>query len=166
MSTSPSKILETWIDKYNAKEENGIPVDYKATRAARVYDLYVRQGLDMYAIWSETCKEIGINPWLSIRMNDVHFNMEQTVLVKSSQVEKYSKEWISAHRTPMAYFDKKTEYTMEIQKLYPECKDYIWGGEKLKIKYGKQTNKTPCAESWELSFHKDGLTQLANGTDC
>ena len=52
---------------------------------------------------------------------------------------------------------------MKILKLYPECKDYIWGGEKLKTKYGKQTDKTPCAESWELSFHKDGLTHLENG---
>ena len=50
-----------------------------------------------------------------------------------------------------------------IYKLFPECKDYVWGGEKLKTEYGKQTDKTPCAESWELSFHKDGLTRLANG---
>lgn len=53
---------------------------------------------------------------------------------------------------------------MKIQKLYPECKNYIWGGEKLKTKYGKSTDKTPCAESWELSFHKDGLTRLLDGT--
>ena len=52
---------------------------------------------------------------------------------------------------------------MEIQKLSPECKDYIWGGNKLKEKYGKQTDKAPCAESWELSFHKDGPTRLENG---
>ena len=52
---------------------------------------------------------------------------------------------------------------MKISKLYPECKDYLWGGEKLKTKYGKQTDKSPCAESWELSFHKDGLTRLFNG---
>lgn len=52
---------------------------------------------------------------------------------------------------------------MKISKLYPECKDYLWGGEKLKTKYGKQTDKSPCAESWELSFHKDGLTRLADG---
>ena len=52
---------------------------------------------------------------------------------------------------------------MKIEKLYPECKDYIWGGEKLKTKYNKQTDKTPCAESWELSFHQDGLTKILNG---
>ena len=52
---------------------------------------------------------------------------------------------------------------MKIEKLYPVCKDYIWGGEKLKEKYGKKTTLSPCAESWELSFHKDGLTRLTNG---
>lgn len=36
---------------------------------------------------------------------------------------------------------------MEIVKLTPECKDYLWGGEKLKTSYGKKTDKTPCAES-------------------
>ena len=51
---------------------------------------------------------------------------------------------------------------MKISKLYPECKDYLWGGEKLKTKYGKQTDKTPCTESWELSFPKDGLMRLSN----
>jgi mannose-6-phosphate isomerase len=52
---------------------------------------------------------------------------------------------------------------MKIEKLYPAYKDYVWGGEKLKEKYGKQTDLTPCAESWELSFHKDGPTRLSDG---
>ena len=52
---------------------------------------------------------------------------------------------------------------MEIVKLYPECKDNIWGGVKLKEKYHKQTDKYTVAESWELSFHKDGPTRLENG---
>ena len=52
---------------------------------------------------------------------------------------------------------------MEIVKLVPECKDNIWGGVKLKEKYGKQTDKSLVAESWELSFHKDGPTRLENG---
>ena len=52
---------------------------------------------------------------------------------------------------------------MKIEKLFPECKDYLWGGEKLKEKYGKITDKSPCAESWELSFHKDGPSRLSDG---
>ncbi len=52
---------------------------------------------------------------------------------------------------------------MKIEKLYPEYKDNLWGGVKLREKYGKQTDKTPVAESWELSFHKDGKTRIADG---
>ena len=52
---------------------------------------------------------------------------------------------------------------MNIQKLYPVCKDYLWGGQKLTEKYGKLTDCTPCAESWELSFHKDGKTCIEGG---
>ena len=52
---------------------------------------------------------------------------------------------------------------MKIQKLIPACKDYLWGGVKLKEKYGKECPFEPCAESWELSFHADGKTTLKNG---
>ena len=52
---------------------------------------------------------------------------------------------------------------MEILKLVPECKDNLWGGMKLKEKYGKKTDKSPVAESWELSFHKDGPTKTESG---
>lgn len=52
---------------------------------------------------------------------------------------------------------------MNIQKLIPVCKDYLWGGNKLKEKYGKECSFEPCAESWELSFHSDGKTMLENG---
>ena len=52
---------------------------------------------------------------------------------------------------------------MRIEKLSPAFKDYIWGGVKLKEKFGKRTDCTPCAESWELSFHRDGETRLSDG---
>ena len=44
---------------------------------------------------------------------------------------------------------------MQIFKLFPECKDNIWGGTKLKDKYGKTSDKSIVAESWDLSYHKD-----------
>ena len=50
----------------------------------------------------------------------------------------------------------------KIIKLTPAIKDYVWGGEKLK-KYGKHAD-TNIAETWELSFHKDGLCLDENGT--
>ena len=51
---------------------------------------------------------------------------------------------------------------MEILKLVPSVKDLIWGGNKLRD-YGKISAADNIAESWELSFHKDGLTTLENG---
>lgn len=41
-------------------------------------------------------------------------------------------------------------------KLTPSCKDYIWGGNKLKTDFGKKFDGTPLAETWELSCHPDG----------
>ncbi len=48
-------------------------------------------------------------------------------------------------------------------KLSPVFKDYIWGGERLKTIYNKQTDMSPVAESWELSCHKDGNSTVASG---
>ncbi len=48
-------------------------------------------------------------------------------------------------------------------KLNPAFKDYLWGGEKLRSVYGKQTGLSPLAESWELSCHPDGLTTILGG---
>ena len=53
---------------------------------------------------------------------------------------------------------------MDIVKLIPAYKSIIWGGNKLKTEYGKDTDLSPLAETWELSFHKDGKSLLGNGT--
>ena len=45
-------------------------------------------------------------------------------------------------------------------KLQPIFKDYLWGGNKLKSEYNKQTDIEPLAESWELSCHENGLSRL------
>jgi len=52
---------------------------------------------------------------------------------------------------------------MKPLKLTPAFKDYIWGGTQLKTKYGKKTDISPVAESWELSCHKDGLSTIGGG---
>ena len=48
--------------------------------------------------------------------------------------------------------------------LSPAFKDYLWGGERLKTEYHKQTDLTPLAESWELSCHPDGNSRVKNGS--
>ena len=48
-------------------------------------------------------------------------------------------------------------------KLTPAFKDYLWGGERLKTEFHKNTDLTPLAESWELSAHKDGQSVVTEG---
>lgn len=53
---------------------------------------------------------------------------------------------------------------MEIMKLIPTGKDYLWGGTRLRDEYGKKIDLTPLAETWECSVHPDGPSYVANGT--
>lgn len=55
------------------------------------------------------------------------------------------------------------EVNMKNLKLIPECKDNIWGGTKLKERYGKTSDSNIVAETWELSYHKDGPSRLEDG---
>ena len=53
---------------------------------------------------------------------------------------------------------------MKTFKLTPSCKDYLWGGEKLREEYGIQSDLYPLSEAWMLSCHPDGPSYLADGT--
>ena len=50
-----------------------------------------------------------------------------------------------------------------IWRLEPAYKDYLWGGEKLKKEYNKNSPYEITAESWELSCHKNGMTRISGG---
>lgn len=52
---------------------------------------------------------------------------------------------------------------MSIIKLTAPCKDYIWGGNRLREEYGKKLDSDKIAESWELSCHKDGQSVVCGG---
>ena len=53
---------------------------------------------------------------------------------------------------------------MEIMKLIPTGKDYLWGGTRLREEYGKKIDLTPLAETWECSVHPDGPSYIVNGS--
>ena len=54
---------------------------------------------------------------------------------------------------------------LEIMKLSPAGKDYLWGGTRLKEEYGKDIDLDPLAETWECSVHPDGLSTVRTGTN-
>lgn len=54
---------------------------------------------------------------------------------------------------------------MPVLKLRPSCKDYLWGGEKLRTDFGIDSDLTPLAEAWVLSCHPDGPSYIMGGPD-
>lgn len=78
-ATFPS---ETWTDlaeKYLQREENGQRVNYSKDPTAKLaYNHFIKNGLDYIKTWCETFPTIGINPWISFRMNDIHDHGEKT----------------------------------------------------------------------------------------
>ena len=53
---------------------------------------------------------------------------------------------------------------MAILKLTPSCKDYLWGGSRLRTDFGIKSDLEPLAEAWVLSCHPDGPSYLPDGT--
>lgn len=52
---------------------------------------------------------------------------------------------------------------MEILKLNPVFKDYIWGGTRLRDDFGLKTDINPVAEGWMLACHRDGMNTIDGG---
>lgn len=52
---------------------------------------------------------------------------------------------------------------MSVLKLKPACKDYLWGGERLRDEYHISFAGHPLAEAWVLSGHPDGPSVIENG---
>lgn len=45
----------------------------------------------------------------------------------------------------------------------PVYRDYLWGGERIAENFGRAGTPVPCAESWEVSAHPDGMSVIENG---
>ncbi len=83
-ATYPSKVWTSISDKYKQKTENGIPVDYSSNSTAKnAYNHFIAKKLDYIDILCDTFPEVGINPWISFRMNDLHGHTDKTSVLLS-----------------------------------------------------------------------------------
>ncbi len=70
--------------KYLQKQENGYAVDYSGMdRLRKLYNCYAKYNVDAVQIFIDCMHKLGIRPWLSFRMNDVHYNEEKTAPIRS-----------------------------------------------------------------------------------
>ncbi len=115
-SVYPSESITSYLDKYYQKVENGYEVDYTNDPFAKgSHYIYETLATDFLGTFIETFRDIGINPWLSFRMNDVH---EQAQYVTSPlftefyhnhpEVRRYT------HHAYGGYQAKSLDYTHDI----------------------------------------------------
>ena len=85
----PNKAFQFRGDKYLQKSENGVPVDYSGGVSGELahleglYKCFYEYGIDVPRIFVEIMGELGIRPWLTLRMNDAHFGLEKTNFLRA-----------------------------------------------------------------------------------
>jgi hypothetical protein len=88
----PSKVWETYWDGYLPHAAEGEPWfagrpkewferlgrDWERQLRAMIHTAWQlhHDGLDLYAVWIERCRQRNLSPWLSVRMNDVHYTLD------------------------------------------------------------------------------------------
>ncbi|MGI5869141.1 MAG: type I phosphomannose isomerase catalytic subunit [Kiritimatiellia bacterium] len=45
----------------------------------------------------------------------------------------------------------------------PVYRDYVWGGDRIREQFDRAAAPSPCAESWEVSAHPDGMSVVEGG---
>ncbi|MBQ8249759.1 MAG: hypothetical protein IJY93_07775 [Clostridia bacterium] len=100
---------------------DGQPVDFTGNSTAYSgYYMYEVVGSDYIGVWCETFPTVGVNPWLSFRMNDVHnYNDEGPAMSKSEFWYKNPQYRRVQHHSYVGYMDKAYDYT------YLEVREYM-----------------------------------------
>lgn len=106
---------------------------------------------------------LSVEDCIQVPVNTVHtaanLTNDELIMVEISMGEKLIEEdTVSFEKS---HIRLKAEES--IVKLEPALKDYLWGGRRLKDRYGKECDYDIVAESWELSSHKDGQSTVASG---
>lgn len=101
---------QRWIDE-GKTDENDTNVAVSAVRLVK--NFYEDYGTSVQAVWVNTLREIGINPWVSIRMNDIHeAGAEDSILHSGFFRENRHKNRVS-HREPAGYYDYALDYMFD-----------------------------------------------------
>ncbi len=70
-SATDTAFWSTYKDLYLRTQENGFEVDYRE-RYRGIYKLNTEYAADPYEVWISRTGELGLRPWISVRMNDCH----------------------------------------------------------------------------------------------
>ncbi len=128
ISAFPSQIKTFYGDKYLRTEELGRVVDYTNTCCKVAHYIWYEQKLDLFQIWIDACREVGMAPWLSFRMNDAHCHFEEPHYLLSDYFYEHIDEYARGRQEvpyggQRGYYDRCRDF--EIYEVRQEMLDYI-----------------------------------------
>jgi hypothetical protein len=150
LSSFPSKVLQSFSDKYPQKTENGKAVDYSDSFARLAYNIFIEKNLDMYQIWIDSLREINIRPWISVRFNDCHTGLFLTEFYnRNPNLRRVN------YREACGYFDNCFDYShSEIRTMMT---NYIREAMERYDVYGLEIDFTRELMSFKPGFETQGI---------
>lgn len=113
-----SKVWSTWWEGYDPDGNHGKAmtdrfmgnVPPNRLHLLRNFYLLDKRGIDPYARWLDRCRVVGISPWVSMRMNDMHHL--QMPLTKRREVlaAAQPQQHVGRYRQCMTYQDSAPDY--------------------------------------------------------
>lgn len=105
---------------------DGSPVNYGPGEAGIRWTSNCRKlyemGIDPYAVWTERCREAGISPWISMRMNDVHFVLLKNYFRNFNYWREHPELWRVPHSKSNTWTDYAFNYAKkEVRDFYMAC---------------------------------------------
>ena len=118
----------TWMyEKYDWTEENGVSVDY--SKYEPLYKVYKEMGLDIFEIVYGKIKDAGVRPWLTFRMNDVHYGSDDASYLRS---DLYYEAQENGYMLGSKYGYYATGFDFSHERIRQVMLDYI---EELALRY-------------------------------
>ena len=112
-SQKTGNIMDTyrrWVAEGKTDENETNTV---VSSVALVEKFYRDYGTSLQAVWIDTLREIGIHPWVSIRMNDIHEAGAEESILHSDFFRKNRDKNRVSHREPAGYYDYALDYMFE-----------------------------------------------------
>jgi hypothetical protein len=119
LASYPSKSIENYGDSFRRKQQNGKDVDFSQTWVKSYAEVYEKWGFDYFEVWIQRLRELKINPWISVRMNDAHETLSETSCLAPEYFYENPRLRRVLNHKKSAYFDNLFNYGLEeIRKRY------------------------------------------------
>ena len=115
MSMYPSKTRFFAGDKFDMKEENGIPVDYTDNIWVRsIKESHEAAKQDPLEVMLEESKKCNMRTWISVRMNDAHLLEQETSFLRGTMYyEAVKRDMVIGEEIAGSYFARCQDYGYE-----------------------------------------------------